>query len=69
MSKRARITVDTGEALRRAVYIRAGIRGIEASEVINELIREHLAAEVAMAEKALAEEHPAEPSRSKKPAK
>lgn len=66
MEKRIRLHVDTEEALRRAVYIRAGIRGIEASEVINELIREYLAAEVAMAEKAIAEEQAAESGRGKK---
>jgi hypothetical protein len=66
MEKRIRLHVDTEESLRRAVYIRAGIRGIEASEVINELIREHLAAEVSMAEKAIAEDQPAETGRGKK---
>jgi plasmid stability protein len=56
MAERTRLIIDTEEPLRRAVRIRAAKKGQSPSDVINDLIREHLPAEVAEAKREIAKE-------------
>lgn len=69
MAERIRLIVDTEEQLRRAVRIAAARRGISPSDIINELVRKHLAADVAEAQKALAAEAGEDSGIGKKPRK
>lgn len=56
--KRLRVSFDAEEeSLRRAVHIKAAMSGKTHNDVLNELIREHLAAEVEMAKQAIADEN------------
>ena len=57
--KRLRVSFDADdETVRRAIYIAAAMRGKSHNEVMNELVREHLAEYLELARKAIAEESP-----------
>jgi hypothetical protein len=57
--KRLRLSFDADdEAIRRAVYIAAAMQGRTHNEILNDLIREHLAEYVALARKAISRGEP-----------
>lgn len=60
---RTRLIIDTDERLRRAVRIAAARAGKKPSDIVNELIAEHLADELAAADEAISEEEDAKPKR------
>jgi hypothetical protein len=55
--QRFRVSFDAeSEEIRRAVHVAASLRGISHSDVLNELIKTHLAKYVEMAKQELAED-------------
>lgn len=64
--KRLRVSFDAeDEALRRAVYIAAAMRGVTHNKVLNDLIREHLPEYVELAKRAVKGDEPV-PRRKKR---
>ena len=56
VAERIRIIIDTKPEYRRAVRIRAAREDVSPSDVINDLIREHLSREIAEAVEAIGED-------------
>lgn len=57
--KRLRVSFDAeSESLRRAVHIAAAMQGRSHNDILNELIKTHLAEYVTLAERAIAEDDP-----------
>lgn len=63
MAERIRLIIDTDERLRRAVRIAAARQGKKPSDVVNDLIRDHLADDLAAADDAIADEEGAKPKK------
>ena len=65
VAERIRLIIDTEERLRRAVRIAAARQGKSPSEVVNDLITEHLSEDVQAADDALADEADDKPTKRK----